>query len=1433
MANNENNLKKYISLTRLSDFLDNIKAKYSQIGHKHTTSDLTDYKVDTVLSSTSTNPVQNKVIDAEFEAMVSAMGALELAIDGKSDTSHSHNDTYYTEVEVDSLLSGKSDSTHNHDSKYDSKGSASAVQENLDAVSDTIDSHIDNTNIHVTTTNKSNWNSSYTHSTSAHARTDATKVEDSATNGNIKINGTETNVYSHPNSGVTAGTYKSVTVNAQGHVTAGTNPTTLAGYGITDAESKGAASSALSSAKEYTDTVASGKSNTNHNHDSAYDTKGAASNALESAKTYADSAATTAANKVKDDLLNGAGTAFDTLKELGDLITDNQDAIDALETVAAGKADKTHSHAISDVTNLQSTLDGKAAKSHGTHVSYSTTAPVMDGTASVGTATTVARSDHKHPTDTSRASKTEFDSHTSNTTVHITSTERSNWNVAKTHADSAHAPSNAEKNQNAFSNVKVGSTTIAADTATDTLELVGSNVTITPDATNDKVTVSVADASTDTKGIVQLTNSTSSTSTTTAATPNSVKSAYDLANTAKTNAATAQTKANEAYDIASAALPNTGGTMTGNLIVTGQIDVRGNAASQPFKTRGIVGSDGNGTVADLYFQYGANAEVKLGNTGAYKITADGGTYSGTAAKAVKDGDGKTITTTYETKTDAKTKLTEAKEYTDTVADTKANTSHTHTVANITDLTATATELNYMDGVTSNVQTQLDAKSDSGHNHIYYGVCSTAAATAAKTVTVDNFSLVTGAMVIVKFSEANSASSPTLNVNGTGAKPIYRYGTTAASTGASSTGWRDGAVQTFVYDGTGWIRDFWENTTYSNVSLGQGYATCSTAASTTAKTASLSSYTLATGGIVSVKFTNAVPANATLNINSKGAKSIYYRGAAITANIIKAGDTATFIYNSQYHLISIDRWQQDIEAKQNIITGAATTITGSNLTANRALISNGSGKVAVSDVTSTELGYLDGVTSNVQTQLDNITDAKADWNQNDSTQLNFIKNRPFYTTDPVDTVVADGTVPAGGQYGPSASIDSLVLGETYTAVFDGTTYTNLVCAEYSGLPAIGNDLFVLAISNGRTMIIAKDSSVSHSIKVIANIANVIPIERKYIAEHIDNLAGEKVDGKVYTIDGVEVVAEGGAEVFNDYDSNIASGSYSHAEGINNIASGSASHAEGYGTKASGSYSHAEGYGTTASESRSHAEGWSTEATAQGAHAEGFATHATGQNSHAEGDNSWATGRASHAEGYGTNAAADYSHAEGMNTNASSKYQHVQGKYNVIDANDTYAHIVGNGTSNSNRKNIHTIDWGGNGWFAGDIYVGGTGQDDVNASKVCTESYINQLASDVNNQLSSFGATLASKASTATYTGTFSTSGWSSSAPYTQTITVNGLLATDNPFADINLSGVSNAASALEEWRKIGRITVSANNTLVAYCYEEKPTVAISVILKVVR
>lgn len=71
-------------------------------------------------------------------------------------------------------------------------------------------------------------------------------------------------------------------------------------------------------------------------------------------------------------------------------------------------------------------------------------------------------------------------------------------------------------------------------------------------------------------------------------------------------------------------------------------------------------------------------------------------------------------------------------------------------------------------------------------------------------------------------------------------------------------------------------------------------------------------------------------------------------------------------------------QTSINGKQATITGGASTITSANLTSSRALVSNGSGKVAVANVTSTELGYLDGVTSAVQTQINNrLTQSQVD------------------------------------------------------------------------------------------------------------------------------------------------------------------------------------------------------------------------------------------------------------------------------------------------------------------------------------------------------------------------------------------------------------------------------------------------------------------------
>lgn len=126
-----------------------------------------------------------------------------------------------------------------------------------------------------------------------------------------------------------------------------------------------------------------------------------------------------------------------------------------------------------------------------------------------------------------------------------------------------------------------------------------------------------------------------------------------------------------------------------------------------------------------------------------------------------------------------------------------------------------------------------------------------------------------------------------------------------------------------------------------------------------------------------------------------------------------------------------------------------------------------------------------------------------------------------------------------------------------------------------------------------------------------------------------------------------------------------------------------------TKATGENSHAEGTQCEALGDSSHAEGIQTKASGLWSHVEGSQTRANGPGSHAEGTGSWATGPSSHAEGYGTEAAG--------------KYQHVQGKHNVIDEANKFADIVGNGADILNKSNAYALDWDGNLYLKGGVYV----------------------------------------------------------------------------------------------------------------------------------
>ena len=96
-----------------------------------------------------------------------------------------------------------------------------------------------------------------------------------------------------------------------------------------------------------------------------------------------------------------------------------------------------------------------------------------------------------------------------------------------------------------------------------------------------------------------------------------------------------------------------------------------------------------------------------------------------------------------------------------------------------------------------------------------------------------------------------------------------------------------------------------------------YGSCSTAAGTAAKTVACAEYALQTGGEITVKFTVTNTAkNPTLNVNSTGAKPIYYRGAAISASYLAANRTYTFRYNgSQYELVGDVNTNTDVNVVQ--------------------------------------------------------------------------------------------------------------------------------------------------------------------------------------------------------------------------------------------------------------------------------------------------------------------------------------------------------------------------------------------------------------------------------------------------------------------------------------------------------------------------------------
>ena len=138
--------------------------------------------------------------------------------------------------------------------------------------------------------------------------------------------------------------------------------------------------------------------------------------------------------------------------------------------------------------------------------------------------------------------------------------------------------------------------------------------------------------------------------------------------------------------------------------------------------------------------------------------------------------------------------------------------------------------------------------------------------------------------------------------------------------------------------------------------------------------------------------------------------------------------------------------------------------------------------------------------------------QSDWNQNDETQPDYVKNRPFYTGDPVETVLVEESTVSftdnGGAYmAEFPSTFAATVGETYKVYWDGAVY-ECTCASFSDMPTIGNlsiegigsdtgEPFVMHVEADAILIFTSDTSASHTFSISGIASEIVKIPAKFI------------------------------------------------------------------------------------------------------------------------------------------------------------------------------------------------------------------------------------------------------------------------------------------------------------------------------------------------
>ena len=675
--------------------------------------------------------------------------------------------------------------------------------------------------------------------------------------------------------------------------------------------------------------------------------------------------------------------------------------------------------------------------------------------------------------------------------------------------------SGAEVNQNAFGNVVVGSTTIAADSKTDTLTFVaGTNITLTPDATNDKITITAKDttysnATTSAAGLMSADDKTKLN-----AAVNKLDGIAEGANKTVVDTALSSSSTNPVQNkVINSALSGKQATITGAATTI---------TSSNLTTDKALISNSSGKVAvssvsstELGYLSGVTSSIQEQLTNLNNEIDDLGEnkVDKVSGKGLSSND---FTSDYITKiNNATTKLSGIADGANkTTVDSSLSSTSTNPVQNKVINSALSGKVDKVDGkglstndFTTTLKNKLDGIASGAQvNQNAFSNITDGTTTIAADSTTDTLTLAAGSNISLALDATNdkvtiSATNTTYSAAGSSLGLVKSGGDVTISSGVIT-------VNDDSHNHTIDNVDDLKNTLDAKISAGELTVTTSgsgnaiTSASydsdtrtiTLTKGASYNNYTytlpaagsslggVKTGGDVTISSgvitVNDDSHNHVISnvdglqnaLDSKASKSDYETFKTNVNTLLDSDDTTldqmseivAYTKNNKGLIDSITT------AKQDKITGAATTITSSNLTAGRVLISDSNGKVAAtSGITTTQLSYLSGVTSEIQNQLDsklsktdNISEANLVWGGKNFTGK----------YGPIDAAMI-----------PTLGADRLAFGKPAGVIVEYSTDSGTTWLDYGATDEQKNKLF----SSGSVFpnfIIGKNSTKSETIEL---------------------------------------------------------------------------------------------------------------------------------------------------------------------------------------------------------------------------------------------------------------------------------------------------------------------------------------------------------------